>query len=159
MRELKFRAWDDVEKRMYYGNTEQFDDMLGFRFQHFETDKPVYMQYTGLKDKNSKEIYEGDILESNHKLFRFEVIWSEDWAMFTVKGDSVEALIRWATYCEVIGNIYENPELLKGDEDELTTSPMNSVIGATVREKTKMQSVPHHGPIIARIAAERELSR
>ncbi|REK54731.1 MAG: hypothetical protein C6W55_10385 [Thermobacillus sp.] len=78
----------------------------------YVVDPETVGQSTGLKDKNGKEIYEGDILESNHKLFRFEVIWSEDWAMFTVKGGSVEALIRWATYCEVIGNIYENPELL-----------------------------------------------
>jgi len=80
----------------------------------YVVDPETVGQSTGLKDKNGKEIYEGDFLESNHKLFRFEVIWSEDWAMFTVKGDSVEALIRWATYCEVIGNIYENPRLLEG---------------------------------------------
>lgn len=122
MREIKFRAWDDVEKRMYYGNTEQFDDMLGFRFQHFETDKPVYMQYTGLKDKNGKEIYEGDIISTdldrpfNIVVFRNGAFMfqchdnGKDYYdyMFSVDEESD----RWE-YGEVIGNIYENPELLE----------------------------------------------
>ena len=115
MREIKFRAWDDVEKRMYYGNTEQFDDMLGFRFQHFETDKPVYMQYTGLKDKNGREIYEGDILKC--ELYFGAVEWIEDWAMFAINNDRLESLILWASVSEIIGNIYENPELLKGEKN------------------------------------------
>ncbi len=134
MREIKFRAWDEKEKCWVSGfaihQSGMFSDWAGckkingqcvadadWKYQH-EIPHIKIMQFTGLHDRNGREIYEGDILESNHKLFRFEVIWSEDWAMFTVKGDSVEALIRWATYCEVIGNIYENPELLKGDDNE-----------------------------------------
>ncbi|MCR8987908.1 YopX family protein [Brevibacillus laterosporus] len=63
MREIKFRAWDDVSKVMSFSTFEQFDDMMGFRFSHFETEKPIYMQYTGIKDCNGKEIYEGDIVQ------------------------------------------------------------------------------------------------
>lgn len=127
MRELKFRAWDDVEKRMYYGNTEQFDDMLGFRFQHFETDKPVYMQYTGLKDRNGRKIYEGDVLRlvlvdyahvpeqifvvSSDSFFE-DVCYLQNISRFVEDSDSETDGI------EVIGNIYESPELPKGEESE-----------------------------------------
>lgn len=115
MRELKFRAWDDVAKRMSYSSTEQFDDMLGFRFDHFETDKPIYMQYTGLKDKNGREIYEGDILK--YELYFGAVEWIEDWAMFAINYDRLESLILWASVSEIIGNVWGNPDLLKGDEN------------------------------------------
>lgn len=53
------RAWDDVAQKMLYAKPEQFDDMLGYRFEgHFETEKPVYMWGTGITDLNGKEIYE-----------------------------------------------------------------------------------------------------
>ena len=63
MRKFKFRVWDNVAKKMYYSEMEQYDDEIGFRFKHFMTDTPIYMQYTGIKDINGKEIYEGDIVE------------------------------------------------------------------------------------------------
>ncbi|MEK6459172.1 YopX family protein [Heyndrickxia faecalis] len=139
MREIKLRAWDEELKRMFYGTTEQFDDSLSFRFKHFETDEPVYMQYTGLNDKNGKEIYEGDIivngsvpgpcfgvkglfLQTKYKVamvngcFVVECdpecvddhVFENYHLLFEMGCDgSSESIV------EVIGNVYENPELVK----------------------------------------------
>ena len=123
MCEMKVRVWDDVLKEMLYSRVEQFDDMLGFRFEkHLETENPVYMWETGLKDKNGKEIYEGDVLfhrwNSGYDMQEetiSEVKWRNgafivddkkrsDWLL------SIHALAeRWASV-EVIGNIYEHKQ-------------------------------------------------
>ena len=76
----------------------------------------IPMQFTGLKDKQGREIYEGDILRfdpkvwgqgNHHNLFAIE--WAKQAAGFIGHGVAAD----WPRYCEVIGNIYENPELLK----------------------------------------------
>ncbi|RCW44239.1 YopX family protein [Paenibacillus prosopidis] len=98
MREIKFRAWDGKVMRqnvvLVDGNAFKNEVRAG---------KP--MQYTGLKDRNGVEIYESDIIHYDNE--RYEVYWSEDWAMFTVKGCQVQALMRYASYGEVVGNVYE----------------------------------------------------
>ncbi|MED4936275.1 YopX family protein [Heyndrickxia coagulans] len=121
MREIKLRAWDEELKRMFYGTTEQFDDSLSFRFKHFETDEPVYMQYTGLCDKNDREIYEGNILEAEHKLNtqkfmrKYQVIFNERgyWDAISLDDKPVRLCYAGFDKCKAIGNIYENPELVK----------------------------------------------
>lgn len=122
MREIKFRAWDEELERMFYSTTEQFDDSLSFRFKHFETDDPVYMQYTGLRDKNGKEIYEGDIVEQellgNVPLDFGSFIGVVKFIDGTYMIENAEGTFGVELFSEtnpneVIGNIYENPELLE----------------------------------------------
>lgn len=142
VRDLKFRAWDKENKDMTYGVDLQFDSngKLSFlRHNNWQGDgEPeenvnwdgiapieefVLMQYTGLKDKNSKDVYEGDIVKDFYgKILRID--WADKWARYMLSYDG-----QWCQYyledyhnnktdylaqsMEVIGNIYENPELLK----------------------------------------------
>jgi uncharacterized phage protein (TIGR01671 family) len=126
MREIKFRAWDQLNKKVYpvtqivmigFGKLDgvQIDDG-GFRWLN-GTDIEL-MQYTGLKDKNGKEIYEGDIVinygEWNQE-YRTVVTYSEGYFTPLVNVEEGHNAIDsyWSNSYEVIGNIYENPELLK----------------------------------------------
>lgn len=81
------------------------------------------MQYTGLRDKNDSRIYEGDIIESD-LLAQFEMIWNDEVAGFSIKqiNESNTPHLKNCLFtfnsddskmCKIIGNIHENPELLK----------------------------------------------
>jgi len=83
------------------------------------------MQYTGLKDKNGKEIYEGDILHvflMDSPPEKHQVIWDKERAGFKLQDRIAERYGFYASNlkCEVIGNIYENPELLEVNHAEPT---------------------------------------
>jgi uncharacterized phage protein (TIGR01671 family) len=114
MREIKFRAWDKdscVWQRMFNITSDgRFTIGNGADYSN----KIILMQYTGLKDKNGKEIYEGDILKTRGGIIE-KVEWSKSQSG---DGFGVEA-VGWIDYAntygesvEVVGNIYENPELL-----------------------------------------------
>jgi uncharacterized phage protein (TIGR01671 family) len=125
MKDIKFRAWDKELKKMFYQRTlEQFDDSLLLRFSHFEDEEPIYMQYTGLKDIKGKEIYEGDIIKYHrHQGAYYEsevinkigvIVWEDDKCSFKIKHNGGDTEKLFTSHCvEVIGNIYENPELLE----------------------------------------------
>ena len=149
MREIKFRAWlkekkemidnarpDFFCKQLHYlrGNSAGGQDVLGVSTEDIEL-----MQYTGLKDKNNKEIYEEDIvkLRANHgigviKYYEiyegdvlsngndekpYKVIFENGSFRAEFEGDFEEYSFYLidivAQHCEIVGNIYENPELLK----------------------------------------------
>lgn len=105
MREIKFRAWDATAEYMNYN--VQFTGHLNQLF----TERPTihYTQYTDLKDKNGKEIYDKDIVEWQG--FKKPVDYSTELGCWMFGGLNFNGAM--ARRCEVIGNIYENPELLK----------------------------------------------
>ena len=110
MREIKFRAWIKNHKQMIFLTAVAFGDLIDNHKKGFEI-----MQFTGLKDKNRKEIYEGDIVELERA--KYQVYWHQHIAKWelerlNIKGFSNIGLINWNN-CEVIGNKFENPELLK----------------------------------------------
>jgi uncharacterized phage protein (TIGR01671 family) len=95
-------------------------NLLGDTFD----DRIIWQQYTGLKDKNGKEIYEGDLVQynqnSNYDGMNFEVIWSYvsfGWVLKSKNGDYLSNQITPTgpryNFLEIAGNIFENPELLK----------------------------------------------
>ncbi|MES0444931.1 MAG: YopX family protein [Desulfobacterales bacterium] len=121
MREIKFRAWDKTGECMVPWNAMTqtafndnkmnllYDIMCGHRLN------VELMQYTGLKDKNGKEIYEGDIIKTgqldshvNSVEWRSVVKYENEKAMFTV--DSMPLQFEGDFMPEVIGNIYEEED-------------------------------------------------
>ena len=124
MREIKFRAWLKEHKTMvnvaeidinhqliyHYG----FDDFEG-NFENFNSIE--LLQYTGLKDKNENEIYEGDIvkLRANHGIG--VVKYYDEWGAFIVeyikpRPLAVLGMNYYKEDIEVLGNLYKNPEFL-----------------------------------------------
>ena len=143
MREIKFRVYLD---KMYYQNEyveydtnltgidflnktvtfaaytdgEEVDNLQKYSFDEnnilYKKDLKI-MQYTGLKDKNNKEIYEGDILLDRNNKKPYKVIFKNGSFRAEFEGDfeeySFDLIDVVAQGCEIIGNIYENPELIK----------------------------------------------
>jgi uncharacterized phage protein (TIGR01671 family) len=132
MREIKFRAWDKREKLMLSwehlcdedksllndGVCECLADYFNCAFSNIE---PL-MQYTGLHDKNGKEIYEGDIVCPDKNIQNEKTVGKVVWHSYGAACYYVEYKdgTGWRDFIdmEVIGNIYENPELLGGTHDK-----------------------------------------
>ena len=119
MREIKFRAWDKENEEMYdvamidveTGEVAYTDHPTGYNADAL-LEQVELMQYTGLKDKNGKEIYEGDILKDCDTREIKTVIWHKN--CFILR--DTKGFYQWTYFedeHEVIGNIYENPELLE----------------------------------------------
>ena len=87
---------------------------LGAVAMNFSWDQLTWLQFTGLKDKNGKEIYEGDIVSHSldNSTIPLSVVSFEDGMFVFSDKEYTTELIESLDYCEVIGNIYENSELL-----------------------------------------------
>lgn len=116
MSEIKFRAWSKIEEKFV---DDFVIDKLGNEYQYNKCEfwgddrQVVLMQYTGLKDENGKEIYEGDIVElgipkrNPKKFIRKEVHFAN--GCFNPRTLS-------KGHWKIIGNIYENPNLIKDEK-------------------------------------------
>lgn len=127
-REIKFRIWDIENKEMlkvqeldfeptFYGGRiairpDQYND-------YFDTEDMILMQYTGLHDKNEKEIYEGDIVGDNK--IKWIVKWNKNRMGFSLYPtteqlyDEMPINVENKLGFKILGNIYDNPELLGGE--------------------------------------------
>lgn len=126
-REIKFRAWDKKNKNMMVVHSIKFGSggtpwiIDGY---HYAEDL-ILMQYIGLKDKNGEEIYEGDILKAADGFvgvvtyidFRAQFVGKNIGTSFENEGfDTLYTKDGRFYSAEIIGNIYENPELLEVTE-------------------------------------------
>jgi len=120
-REIKFRIWDaESDEMRYTDEISVYDNGLMFHFDTHNDDKePVIMQYTGLKDKKGKEIYEGDILEGDNSVQYLTMFYDASFLGKVIglfNGDKTIGNIYplghfQLTSISVIGTLYENPEL------------------------------------------------
>ena len=118
-REIKFRAWDK-----YHNSMEYINDLYWFEengIHDFNDDNYIFMQNTGLKDKNGKEIYDSDLVKvtwGSGKIVFYEVKYCGSLGYHYLrdtknKEDDDIICIYDYSQMDVIGNVFDNPELLK----------------------------------------------
>ncbi|MFH5827319.1 YopX family protein [Clostridium perfringens] len=139
-RELKFRVWDKTSDSMLYQDdferveldtknkmvtliAEEESDKSHYVLDYEDGIEAEILQYTGLKDKNGKEIYEGDILiNTNKSKLNLGIENQKYLIVYRALGFGLKPLFKGMalkfnyTDLELIGNIYENPELLEGEK-------------------------------------------
>lgn len=118
MREIKFRAWGPNLKHMWEWDQIKYVSLMDLTL----VGEKIVMQFTGLQDKNGTDIYEGDVVKIAWSGRICQVVFHKYTAGFDLDyiSDPDPGKIccgwgpaKWKHHVEVIGNIYENPELLK----------------------------------------------
>ena len=109
---FQFRVWKGKENRMVYDVTYLNPLLLDPNIDP-ENKHNILMQCTGLKDKNGKLIYEGDIVKMNNYIL--QIVYNKDYACFCAENKNLIGYfreLRNINAFKVIGNIYENPDLI-----------------------------------------------
>lgn len=115
MREIKFRAWDKTHA--FY---EYIDDLYWFeenQIHGFDDDRYIFEQFTGLRDKNGREIYEGDILETSESDDHCYEVVEYSGCAFSLISSGILLEDAGLGMSKIIGNIHENPDLVPKSDD------------------------------------------
>ena len=119
MREILFKAKRWSDGKWVYGDLNHLQDSVIIHWYNNgcrvadEVDPSTVCQYTGLKDKNGKRIFEGDNVYDPHENSIYTVEWNENNAIFQMAHDWHRRSIETVYYCEIIGNIHDG----EGDND------------------------------------------
>ncbi|MDU0072636.1 YopX family protein [Bacillus sp. FSL M8-0052] len=141
MREIKFRAWNKEKEIMVYQNEDDSEEywdgvllsdveMVNSIFRYGPSSEYIWMQYTGLKDVNVREIYEGDIVLYDRNIApsidsrKYVVKWEDSQFVLTNSSETIDDFT--SDIIEIIGDVYRNPNLLE-------------MLGVALRRANKLQ--------------------
>jgi hypothetical protein len=118
MREIKFRAWI-ISQNKWYGEDIKWFPLRSLYNEDNCSKDLIFCQFTNLRDKNGKEVYEGDIISGEDEI-HWKIVFRQAAYFAYSESTLIDIDDRWTelnifdlNYFEVIGNIYENPELLE----------------------------------------------
>ncbi len=124
MKEIKYKIWNPNTKKMtewddFGCSVDSKEFRLADLFASLQKKGLIFREFTGLLDKNGKEIYEGDIVKRMGEIWdvRFSydryILGRGNFEIDDNNSSDDPVSVGWKDWCEIIGNIYENPDLLK----------------------------------------------